>query len=81
MHLQTIGVSPDFQGQGFGGKLLMAIFEKADNEEIQIYLETTKENVQLYKKFRFQVIKEIKLSTIDLSMWAMVRETNQNDLH
>jgi ribosomal protein S18 acetylase RimI-like enzyme len=76
LYLQAIGVSPELQGQGFGRKLLRAIFENADNEEIRIYLETTEENVQLHKKFRFQVMKEIKLSTIDLSMWAMVRETS-----
>ena len=75
LYLQVIGVSPKLQGQGFGGKLLRAIIEYADNEEILIYLETTEENVQLYKKFGFRVLKEIKLSTIDLSMWAMVRET------
>jgi ribosomal protein S18 acetylase RimI-like enzyme len=75
LYLQTIGVSPELQGQGFGGKLLRAIIKYADNEAIRIYLEATEENVPLYKKFGFQVVKEINLSTIDLSGWAMVRET------
>ena len=74
LYLQTIGVSPELQGKGFGGKLLRAIFKHADNEETRIYLEATKENVPLYEKYGFQVIKEIKLSIIDLSGWAMVRE-------
>lgn len=73
-YLQTIGVSPELQGQGFGGKLLRAIIKYADNEEIRIYLEAMEENVPLYKKYGFQIVKEIKLSTIDLSGWAMVRE-------
>ena len=74
VYLQTIGVSPELQGKGFGGKLLRAIFKYVDNEEIRIYLEATKENVPLYEKYGFQVIKEIKLSIIDLSGWTMVRE-------
>ena len=74
VYLQTIGVSPELQGKGFGGKLLRAIFEYADNEEIRIYLEATKENIPMYEKFGFQVVKEIKLPTIDLLGWAMVRE-------
>ena len=74
LYLQAIGVSPELQGQGFGGTMLRAIFEYADNEELRIYLETTEENVPLYEKFRFQVIKEVKLATIDLSMLGMVRE-------
>ena len=76
LYLQAIGVSPELQGQGFGGKLLRTIFEYADNEEFWVYLETTEENVQLYEKFGFRVFKEVELSTIDLSMWAMVRETS-----
>jgi len=76
LYLDVIGVSPELQGQDFGSKLLRAISENADNEEIQIYLEASEENVHLYEKFGFQVVKEIKLSTIDLSMWAMVRETS-----
>jgi ribosomal protein S18 acetylase RimI-like enzyme len=74
LYLQTIGVSPELQGQGFGGKLLRAITKYADNEELRIYLEATEENVPLYEKFGFQVVKEIKLSTIDLLGFVMVRE-------
>jgi len=76
LYLQAIGVSPALQGQGFGGKLLRAIFENVDNEGILIYLETTEENVPLYRRLGFQVMKEIKLCRINLSMWAMVRETS-----
>lgn len=75
LYLQTIGVLPELQGQGFGGKLLRAIIEYADNEEIPIYLETTEENVKLYKRFGFQVLKKRKLATIDLNMLEMARET------
>ena len=36
-----------------------------DNEEVPIYLETTENNVQLYKKIGSEVLKEIKLSESD----------------
>ncbi|MGD8507094.1 MAG: GNAT family N-acetyltransferase [Candidatus Bathyarchaeota archaeon] len=75
LYLQTIGVLPKLQGHGFGGKLLRAIIEYADNEEIPIYLETTEEDVKLYKRFGFQVLKKRKLATIDLNMLEMARET------
>ena len=75
LYLQIMGVSPELQGRGFGGKLVRSLIEHADNEETAIYLETTENNVQWYKKFGFRVLKEIKLPAIDLSMWAMVRET------
>ena len=75
LYLQTIGVSPEFQGQGFGERMLRAITEYADDQGIPIYLETTEGNVRLYRKFGFQVMKEVRLSAIDLKMWEMVRRT------
>jgi GNAT superfamily N-acetyltransferase len=33
-----MGVSQEFQGKGFGGKLIRAIIEKAETERKPIYL-------------------------------------------
>ncbi|MHA2186102.1 MAG: GNAT family N-acetyltransferase, partial [Promethearchaeota archaeon] len=76
IHLLIMGVSQEFQGKGFGGKLLRAIIEKAETEKIPIYLETQKEvNVALYEKFGFSVRKKIILpDPINLPMWLMVRD-------
>ncbi len=76
IHLLIMGVSQEFQGKGFGGKLLRAIIEKAETEKIPIYLETQKEvNVELYEKFGFSVRKKIILpDPINLPMWLMVRD-------
>ena len=38
-----MGVSQEFQGKGFGGKLIRAVIEKAETERKTIYLETKKE--------------------------------------
>ncbi len=76
IYLFTIGVSREFQGKGFGGKLLRAVIEKADTERKPMYLETQNEkNVSLYEKYGFHVVKKINLpDPVNLPMWLMVRD-------
>jgi len=76
IYLFTIGVSQEFQGKGFGGKLLRAIVEKADTERKPMYLETQNEkNVSLYEKYGFYIYKKIDLpDPLNLPMWLMVRD-------
>lgn len=78
VYLQAIGVLPEFQGQGFGGRLLKPMFTMADIEGILIYLETeTEENMQIYTKYGFQTLKEVKFPGADFPFWEMVREPGQ----
>ncbi len=76
IYLFIIGVSQEFQGNGFGGKLLRAIVEKAEIERKPMYLETQNEkNVSLYEKYGFHVVKKIDLpDPLNLPMWLMVRD-------
>ncbi|GAG94704.1 unnamed protein product, partial [marine sediment metagenome] len=76
IHLLIMGVSQEFQGKGFGGKLLRALIEKAETERKPIYLETQKEeNVRLYEKYGFSVEKKVILpEPLNLPMWLMVRD-------
>ena len=76
IHLLIMGVSQEYQGKGFGGKLIRAIIEKAEIEKKPIYLETQKEdNVTLYEKYDFSVKKRIILpEPLDLPMWLMLRD-------
>ena len=76
IYLLIMGVSQEFQGKGFGGKLLRAVIEKAETERKPIYLETQKEeNVSLYEKYGFSVKKKIILpEPLNLPMWLMVRD-------
>lgn len=78
IHLLIMGVSKEFQGKGFGGKLLKAVIEKSEIERIPIYLETQKEaNVRLYEKFEFSAEKKIILpEPLNLPMWLMVRNNS-----
>jgi len=79
IHLLMMGVSQEFQGKGFGGKLLRALVEKAETEKKLIYLETQKENnVKLYEKYGFSVKKKIILpEPLNLPMWLMVRQVKK----
>ncbi len=75
IYLAIIGVSQEFQGKGFGGKLLRAVVEKAEIERKSIYLETQIEtNVKLYEKYGFYVYKKINLPVLNLPLWLMVRD-------
>lgn len=76
IYLFIIGVSQEFQGKSFGGKLLRAILEKADTERKPMYLETQNEkNVSLYEKYGFHVVKKIDLpDPLNLPMFLMVRD-------
>ena len=75
IYLQAIGVAPEFQGKGFGGTLLRSMFERCDKEGMAIYLETeTPENVEMYKKMGFTVLKERMITEYDFVMWEMIRE-------
>jgi len=76
IHLLMMGVSQEFQGKGFGGKLLRALIEKAESERKSIYLETQKEeNINFYGKYGFSVKKKIVLpEPLNLPMWLMIRD-------
>jgi len=76
IHLLIMGVSEEFQGKGFGGKLLRALIEKAETERTPIYLETQKEdNITFYEKYGFSVKKKIILpEPLNLPMWLMLRD-------
>jgi ribosomal protein S18 acetylase RimI-like enzyme len=80
IYLLIIGVASEYQGQGFGGKLLRALIEKSKESGIALYLETaTEENVRMYERFGFKMLRRITLPVIQLPMWEMVREPAQSD--
>jgi len=80
VYLQVIGVAPIHQGQGYGGTLLRALIEKSERTGLPLYLETeTEDNVSMYERFGFQVVKEIVLPIINLPMWEMTRKVQGNE--
>jgi ribosomal protein S18 acetylase RimI-like enzyme len=79
VYLIIIGVASEFQGQGFGGKLLGALIEESEQAGVPIYLETaTERNVRMYKRLGFRPLGQVTLPVINLPQWGMVRELEHN---
>ena len=74
LYLQTLGVDPQCQGQGYAGKLLKPVLARMDRESLPCYLETQEEkNVPLYEHFGFRVIEEFTIHDTTFRNWAMLR--------
>lgn len=79
IYVMIIGVAPEYQGQGFGGKLLRNIINESDNTGLPIYLETsTHGNVAMYNHLGFKTLDEINLPKLNLPQWEMLREPAGN---
>ncbi|MFC1921221.1 GNAT family N-acetyltransferase [Chloroflexota bacterium] len=73
--LQTIGIAPQFQGEGYAGKLLRPVLSKIDGEGLPCYLETLDEkNVSIYEHFGFKTVDKSDIPKTSLTNWAMLRE-------
>jgi ribosomal protein S18 acetylase RimI-like enzyme len=74
MYLSTIGVEPDFQGQGHGRALIEAVhaMSESDPTSTGVGLDTDNPaNVPLYEHLGYEVVKKAKLGELDV--WAMFR--------
>jgi ribosomal protein S18 acetylase RimI-like enzyme len=75
IYIFVVGVATEFQGKGFGRKLLDTAIERAKSESLLVYLETeTEENVKMYEHLGFRMIKKVTLPVIELPMWEMVKK-------
>jgi GNAT superfamily N-acetyltransferase len=73
-YLMTIGVDPDRQRMGAGGRLLSAGLQRADADGLPCYLETTNpENLPFYRRHGFKVVADGQVPKSELHVWAMVR--------
>jgi len=75
VYLMIIGVAPEFQSRGLGGKLLRAIIQESESAGTPLYLETaTVRNVGMYKRFGFKILNKMIHPIIDLPQWELLRE-------
>lgn len=74
-YLNVLGVEPERQGRGIGGRLIAPVLEEADRQGLPCYLETGKEiNVTFYRKHGFDVVREGNLPLGGPRWWTMLRE-------
>jgi len=74
-YLWALGVSPDHQGKGIGGRLLEPVLARADEKEVPCYLEAvTEPNVAFYEKSGFKVIWDGDTPIQGVHVWMMLRD-------
>ena len=74
MHLTSLAVDPDKQGQGYCSKTVRPVFEYLDRIKLPCYLETQSEsNVAIYEHYGFEVVSEEVIPDMGLTHWGMVR--------
>jgi ribosomal protein S18 acetylase RimI-like enzyme len=74
-YLQLLGVGPAYQGKGYGGTLLKAMFTRIDKEYLPCFLETDeKRDVSFYQHYGFKVVEEGIVPGSEVTIWAMLRD-------
>jgi GNAT superfamily N-acetyltransferase len=73
-YLRIIGVEPERQRRGIGGRLMQPVLERCDRDRIPAYLFSTKqENVPLYQRNGFRVFERIDIRD-GPPLWTMWRD-------
>jgi ribosomal protein S18 acetylase RimI-like enzyme len=74
-YLMVLGVDPERQGRGLGGKVIQPVLARADSQRLPCYLETAKEiNLSFYRKHGFEVVAQFDLPGGGPPIWTMKRE-------
>ncbi|KAI8634970.1 acyl-CoA N-acyltransferase [Xylariaceae sp. FL1651] len=78
--LNIMVVVPKAQGQGIGRLMMRAVTDQADAENMNCYLESSRDvpNIQIYGRFGFKFAKELECDDdgTAIKLFAMVREPN-----
>jgi GNAT superfamily N-acetyltransferase len=75
-YLWGLVTDPGEQRKGVGSALMKVIIDKADTENVPVYLEThDKANVTYYERFGFKLIHTDVIPGHGLDIWCMLRET------
>lgn len=74
-YLAPMGVDPVQQGKGFARILLLSMLNRLDKEKIDCFLETqTERNVEIYKRYGFEVNGKTKIPGTELEHYGMIRK-------
>jgi ribosomal protein S18 acetylase RimI-like enzyme len=78
-YLSLLAVDPQYQGKGYGSKLLNGMLARIDEEGLPCYVEAEGEkNVSLYQHFGFEVVDEFILPNTTDTLTAMIRKPKPN---
>lgn len=73
-YLGIIGVDTQYRGQRLASVMMDYILQRADEEQVEVYLENSKEkNISFYERFGFRVRKTVAPADCP-PMQAMVRQ-------
>ena len=76
-YLFVLGVDPELQGRGIGGRLLGWLAERAGTDGVPCYLETDKaSSVRLYERHGFRVVVEDTHARTGIHFWTMLRSVS-----
>lgn len=71
-YLEVLGTDPTRRGKGIGTALLAPMIDRCDEVGLPAYLESSKrENLAFYRRFGFEVTKELTLGPTAPPMWGM----------
>ncbi len=74
-YLSPIGVDPEYQGKGLGSLMIRTMLSRIDDEKLPCLLETQNPtNVEIYKRFGFEVVAKDMIPDTDIPHWVMVRQ-------
>ena len=80
-YLWVLAVAPQKARQGVGKTLIQHLLQKADAENMPIYLETNTEyNVGYYQHLGFSVMMKTEVPGYDIPFWCMVREPSSKQV-
>lgn len=75
IYVMVVGVAPEFQGRGIGGKLIRSVLKEADKAGLPVYLETsTESNAAMYVHLGFKIIDKITVPKMNIVQWELLRE-------
>ena len=73
-YLYMFVTMPEFRGKCLGSKITRPILEHLDERNQDCYLETLSPiNVEIYKRYGFELKEDVKVPNTDLTLYAMLR--------
>lgn len=74
-YLAPIGIDPIHQGKGLASRLMRPMLARIDSEQLPCLLETqSTKNVNIYKRYGFEIVKESVLPGSPIPHWLMARQ-------